>query len=328
MSYSLGAIDNDKFLAGTAQPMQITLIHNAGAGAGTSGQGSGPDQAALLAMLEAAGHTVFYQSAKDEDWAAALQRPTELVVVAGGDGTVGRVARRMAGTGLPLAALPMGTANNISRSLGLLDIKLEEHIAHWPDAARLKLDVGFAHGPWGEDHFIEGLGLGLFAWMMPKADESEKLAKITDPDEALSYALRMLRRRLEEHPPEFISATLDGVDISGEYLLFEAMNMPYIGPNLFLAPDARPDDGLLDVVMVDETHRAELIEGITDWHEGKSTPPVLPTKRGARLRISPTENNVHLDDKIWKAGDTARPNRADIEVKLLPGAVEVLVPRR
>jgi diacylglycerol kinase family enzyme len=302
--------------------MQITLIHNPGAGSG----GTRPDRKALERLMQDAGHKVFYQSAKDDDWHEALKQPAELVVVAGGDGTVGRVARRLAGTGTAFTALPMGTANNISRSLGLIDHPIEAHPHHWEKARRMKLDVGLASGPWGEDHFLEAIGLGLFAWMMPMADESEKLATIHDPDEALSYALRMLRRRLEEHGTEYIKATLDGKDISGDYLLFEALNMPYVGPNLFLAPDAKPNDGLLDVVMVDEHHRAALLEALIAWHEGKEAQPQLPTLRGKHLRIEPVDNNVHLDDKIWRPGDYDRPARADIEVKVLPQAVEVLLP--
>jgi len=303
--------------------MIITLIHNPGAGGEDR-----PDRAALENMLQQAGHAVFYQSSDDEDWEQALKRPAELVVVAGGDGTVGRVARRLAERKLPFAALPLGTANNIARSLGLMDHSIEQHVAMWPQARRLKLDLGLARGPWGEEAFIEGMGLGLFAWMMPLADESPKMAAITDADEALSYALKMLRRLLEEHAPDHIKATLDGADISGNYLLFEALNLPYVGPNLFLAPDARPDDGLLDVVMVDEAHRDELLAAITDWQEGKSTLPRLPTRRGKLLKIEPVADNVHMDDKLWRAGDSALPNRGDIEVKLMAGAVEVLVPAK
>ena len=222
--------------------------------------------------------------------------------------------------------MPLGTANNIARSLGLLHLPLAQQPHHWADAKHIHLDIGNAHGPWGEEGFVEGMGLGLFAWMMPMADESEKLARITDPEEALAYALRMLRRRLEEHTPEQVQATLDGEDISGAYLMFEALNLPYIGPNLYLAPGAKPDDGQFDVVMIDEAHRAELLEGIIDWHEGKPTPPRLPTRRGAHLKIAPHDGNVHMDDKIWRPGDGDRPSRGDIEVTLQKAAVEVLVP--
>lgn len=301
--------------------MQITLIHHPGAGGADR-----PDAQALRGLIENAGHDIFYQSADQADWAAALRQPTDLVVVAGGDGTVARVARHLIGTGLTFTALPLGTANNIARSLGLLARPIEAHPGGWATARRLRLDVGAAAGPWGEDHFIEGLGLGLFAWMMPKADASPALARISDTDEALAYAQKMLLRLLEEHHPERINATLDGQDISGDYLMFEALNLPFIGPSLFLAPDAQAGDGLLDVVLVGEGERTTLLDALTEWREGRATPARLPTRRGAHLRIEPTANNVHIDDKIWRAGDSERPSRADIEVKVIPGALECLVP--
>jgi diacylglycerol kinase family enzyme len=303
--------------------MQITLIHNPGAG-----DGSHPDQQELQGMIKAAGHGVFYQSARNEDWKEALKRPADLVVVAGGDGTVGRVARRMIGRKIPFTTLPMGTANNISKSLGLLVKSTAEHIAAWRTGRRVMLDVGHTHGPWGERHFLEGIGLGLFAWMMPKADASEKMASIADPDEAISYALKMLQRLLKEHQPEHIKARLDGRDISGNYLLFEAMNMPYVGPNLHLAPNADAGDGLFDVVAVTEAHRAELLANLHEWHEGQPLPPLLPAFRGKHLNIEATANNVHIDDTIWQAGDSERPARADIEVRILPGALECLLPAK
>ncbi|MEO8627522.1 MAG: hypothetical protein ABI612_05390 [Betaproteobacteria bacterium] len=53
-------------------------------------------------------------------------------------------------------------------------------------------------------------------------------------------------------------AVLDGNDISGVYIMFQAMNIQRVGPNLFIAPDADPGDGLFDVVLLAEDERAKL----------------------------------------------------------------------
>ena len=90
--------------------MVVTLIHNPKAGdQDESGK-------SLRKLLEGAGYEVRYHSAKEDGWKQALKKDADLVAIAGGDGTVGRVARRMAGRGIPLAVLPSGTANNIARS--------------------------------------------------------------------------------------------------------------------------------------------------------------------------------------------------------------------
>ena len=60
-----------------------------------------------------------YQSTK-KSWKKAIQLPADLFIAAGGDGTVAEVIHEAAGTGVPVALLPIGTANNIARSLGIV----------------------------------------------------------------------------------------------------------------------------------------------------------------------------------------------------------------
>ena len=93
--------------------------------------------------------------------------------MAGGDGTVAGVTRRMVGRGVPVAILPSGTANNIARSLGLLKRPFEELVRGWRDARRVKLDVGIAYGPWGQRYFVEGLGAGLFAELLVRSEQNQ-----------------------------------------------------------------------------------------------------------------------------------------------------------
>src|SRR3954447_21201006 len=125
--------------------VRVTLIENPGAG------GQDPRQAKRVReLLEDAGYEVRYQSAKEDGWKDALEKKAQLIVVAGGDGTVGKVARRMVGRGVPLGLLASGTANNVARTLGLLDRPFEELVRGWQNGRRMKLDVGVAKGPWGE----------------------------------------------------------------------------------------------------------------------------------------------------------------------------------
>ena len=61
---------------------------------------------------------------------------------------VGKVAKHLIDKHLPIAVLPMGTANNIAKTLGLSDRPLEQLIAGWSAAPRVNFDVGVASGPW------------------------------------------------------------------------------------------------------------------------------------------------------------------------------------
>jgi diacylglycerol kinase (ATP) len=296
------------------------LIHNPGAG--DEGQ---LDEQALRTLIAAAGHEVEYHSTEN-DWSAALEREADLVAVAGGDGTVGRVARALIGRDMPIAVLAMGTANNIARSLGVHDTDNAALVRGWNEARRVRLDSAEARGPWGRRDFVEGLGIGLFAWTMPQADDSKTLAEIETAEEAVSHVLMMLRQRLEDYKPREITATLDGKDISGEYLMFEAMMLQYIGPNLHLAPNARPGDGLLHVVTITEAEIERFGHYLSSWEDGERPVVDLPTHRGRHLKIASGNYEVHIDDRLWPDPDDEEPKPGDIEVNVVAGAVEFLLP--
>ncbi len=288
--------------------MRITLIHNPAAGRSANSEG------ALKKLLRHAGHEVRYQSSKDDGWKKALEKPGDLVVVAGGDGTVGKVARRMAGRDTPMALLPSGTANNIARTLGQLERPFEELVGGWESARRVKLDVGTAMGPWGERHFIEGVGAGVFASLLTSADKSKKLKKRNNP---VAAGLRRLKEVVARSEPMEIGARLDGKDISGRYLMLEAVNLRYVGPNLHLAADSTPGDGQLDVVLVTEDERERLLHYLDHWQENRERLAVLPTLRGTRLQIEWTGFALHIDDKL-------RPNEK-VKPKEMAGLVEARI---
>jgi diacylglycerol kinase (ATP) len=65
---------------------------------------------------------------------------------------------------------------------------------------------------------------------------------------------------------------LDGQDVSGDYILLEALNIRYIGPNLDLVPRADNNDGFLDVVFVTKGQRTRLNKYLSDRINRKSRP--------------------------------------------------------
>lgn len=299
--------------------MRVTLIHNPGAG-----KQARDGKAKLLRLLEDAGHEVRYQSAAEEAWEDALGDDADLIAVAGGDGTVGRVATRMLGRGIPVAPLPSGTANNISRSLGLIERPFEDLVRGWDGARRVKLDVATATGPWGTRNLVEGLGVGLFARLL--AGSVAAPPRPVRQADKVSDALRRLELRAQRAKPIAIEATLDGKDLSGGYLLLEAVSIPYVGSNLFLAPESTPGDGQLDVILVSEDERERLVRYLQSWQENRERLAVLPSHRGRTLALEWTGFEMHLDDKLWpgEGDDVKPPARVEVSVE---GAVEFLAPK-
>ena len=303
--------------------MRVTLIHNPGAG-----DGDQPDPKFLEALIRNAGHEVRYQPANEDSWAAALEEPADIVAVAGGDGTVGRIAKKLIGRRLPIAPLPLGTANNISKTLGLTELTLEEIISGWDLARRISFDAGVAKGPWGSRYFVEGVGVGLFARTISVADESKTLASLTDRAAKVAYARKLLRERLARASPHALKLTIDGKDASGEYVLFEAMNMEFVGPNLYLAPDIRPADGLLDVVLVSLAEREKLKDSLADWQDGQLAHPDLPRQRARVIELEWNGFEVHFDDEAWPPEKAEPPALTHIKLTVEREALSFLVPAR
>jgi diacylglycerol kinase family enzyme len=302
--------------------LRVTLIHNPEAGDETR-----PTRGQLEALIKEAGHKVRYQSVKDDGWSKALKKDADLIVVAGGDGAIGKVARRIIGWKVPLAVLPMGTANNISRTLGIAHLPITLLIASWEKGQLVPFDTGIAEGPWGKRPFVEGFGTGLFPRAVPHIDANETMAEIADVEVKVTYTLQLLREYLEKCPATEVKGTLDGENISGRYLLFEALLTQFIGPNLPLAPNILLDDGLFDVVMIHDHDREKLHEHLATWQEGALWPAEFKTRQGARLEIEWRGFPVHMDDKVWpREGEEPKPAGA-VTLAIEPKALEFLVPK-
>jgi diacylglycerol kinase family enzyme len=302
--------------------LRVTLIHNPG-----SGDDSHPSRGQLEALIREAGHKVRYQSVREKGWSKVLKKETDMVAVAGGDGTVGKVVRRLVGRGIPIAVLPLGTANNIARTLGIAGLSVMQLIPSWDSSRHQAFDAGVAKGPWGSRHFIEAIGVGLFSSAMGHLDEDETLENLPDAEVKVTYTLQLLREFLVDCKTTQLTATLDDKDVSGKYLLFEAMLMQYLGPNLYLAPDIVPDDGLFDLVLVAEKDRTTLHDHLESWQEGNPWPSEFRTLRGAHLQIEWTGFPIHIDDKRWPEEGKQKPKAAAIDVTIERKAIDFLVPK-
>ena len=303
--------------------MKVTLIHNPDAG--NEDQPSGDE---IISIIRRAGHSVLYQSAKQVGWDNVLQESADIVAVAGGDGTVGQIAKRPVGRRIPIAVLPMGTANNVARALSLTDKSFEQLITGWTDARRMKFDVGVAIGPWGSTCFIEGLGVGLFTDTMFRLETQGNVdhACLNASGEKITSALEIVRKFLATCPASRLNVTLDDQNLAGEYILLEAMNIRSIGPNLDLAPDADPGDGLLDFVLVSKTERDQLSKYLTDRIEGKPSSLGLLVRRSRRVRIECEGLPFHIDDELWP-DDGSRPSSSVIvDASVGRESLEMLTP--
>src|SRR6267378_6269974 len=302
--------------------MRITLMHNPKAGDAQHGKKQ------LMSALAKAGHHATYQSTKERGFKKALKNPADLVLAAGGDGTVAKIAFRLIDSGIPLSVLPLGTANNLARALGFV-ASPEEISARLEGGKKQVFDVGLATGPWGERYFFEGAGGGLLADYVRAAKKEEKKngkAEKLSKEQQMARHGALLRRMLHDYPARQWKIEIDGKDISGRYVLWEAMNIRSVGPALHLAPRAATKDGQFDFVCARQPDYALLLEHLDARVAGKKSKSPLPARRFRELRVVWKGSTLHLDDKLWPEKKQSEKSSNEIKITVKPSALIILQP--
>ncbi|WP_394822217.1 diacylglycerol/lipid kinase family protein [Pendulispora albinea] len=296
--------------------MRAVLVYNPRAGEKNS---AGEDnkktsQATFVTALEAAGWTVSSCHTEDQLDRDAL-RDADAVVVAGGDGTVGRVAKQIAGGELPdipMAILPVGTVNNVARSLGV-GIEPMMAVSRLERAVERRIDLGIVTTAASKAYFLEGVSAGVLAHVLAnKAGHEHK---------SPAKASGLIARVLETYEPRHYRIEADGRDLSGDYVLIAVMNIRSLGPGLRLAPRAEHDDGELDVVRVGPHFKRALIDALYDIDSPADI--VLPSfevSRATHVRIRSEVQWAQRDDKAWELD-------GDVTLDVARGALRMLVPR-
>jgi diacylglycerol kinase (ATP) len=287
--------------------MQATLFHNPTAGGGKFAKKE------LITALKLGGLTPRYVSTKSKRFKDELADAENLIVVAGGDGTVAKVIAQMPDRSVPVAILPLGSANNIARSFGVAGAPYELaeilHPLYWQ-----RYTMGVVRGPWGRRRFVEAVGLGPLARMMKKP--SLDAASGVD---SLRGGRAELRKILKKAKPLDIDVIVDGKAVPDQILSIEIMNIVYTGPGLPLAPSADPGDRMLEVVCVRPGERRTMMEWIMEPQHRR---PPVSMRRGRAVEILWRGDPIRIDDDIIEPPK----HEATVTVSLERAAVKVLVP--
>jgi diacylglycerol kinase (ATP) len=291
------------------------LLHNPTAGEGELSKKE------LVAMIEEAGFYCSYSSTKDEGWDKLKEGKIDFVILGGGDGTVRKVAeellnRKVLEKKFPIGLLPLGTANNIAKTLGIAG-STQSIIEQWRNQNIRKYDIGKILNFDKAKFFLESIGFGVFPLLMKAHSKSE--TKDETPEEAMKSALNTLMEVIDTCEAMHCQIMADGEEWTGEFLLVEIMNTSSIGPNLQLAPDADPGDGELDIVMITEEQREDLAKYVQRKLAGHEVPN-FKTTRAKKVSITWQGKYIHVDDELIKMEEPEK-----IEIELQEGLLEFLV---
>jgi len=192
--------------------------------------------------------------------AAAAKRGVDVVVAAGGDGTVNEVVNGLDGYDVPLGIIPLGTANDFARQVGIpadADHAMDVILQRKPR----RLDTGSLNGRRFLNVSTGGVGAEATAETPPEVKES------LGP---LAYAISGLRK-LADFQPQYARFAGDGFEYEGEFLMFAVGLTRSTGGGTMVTPMASATDGLLDLCVIGAMSRRDFAR------------MVLRVKRGEHL---------------------------------------------
>jgi diacylglycerol kinase (ATP) len=248
--------------------------------------------------------------------AAAAARGCERVVAVGGDGTVQAVLNGLLGTArqTELGVLPVGTGNDLARSLGLpADAAEAWEVAIGP-STRL-IDVAQARNGEGRERwFASAGGIGF------DAQVAAAMARRRGWQAGRAGYLLTTLAELRRFENQRIRMTLDGVPSEHLVLLIAIANGAYYGGGMRIAPGAQPDDGLLDLCVVGDISRLTAIRELPNLYRGTHVRNRAVSMHVARAVTveGDAETRVHLDGEPFGG--------LPLEVVVRPAALSVAVP--
>lgn len=290
----------------------VKLVHNPGAGDETHGKEN------LIKHIQDAGYECRYSSTKTDNW-KTFDSDVDIVAVAGGDGTVRKVIKQLlkkknVERRPVIGVIALGTANNIAKSFGLHRSTVDV-VRSWETAPVKKVDIGIIKNIPDVKFFFEGMGFGLFPFLMKAMKEAGE--EYASPQEELKGALKKLHGILHEYKARQCTLTVDGTDHSGKFYMVEVMNIRSIGPNMELAPLADPGDGEFEIVLVPEAHKEKFAEFNLQGLSGEGSTYQFHTLKGKNISIQWDGVRMHADDEMLKL-----PKQSPIEIELKPGVLQ------
>lgn len=303
-------------LAVTALKRPAVLIFNPHAGQklglATNAGGPGEAEAALAGVqipyeawpTRRAGHAT-------ELARQAVRQGRELVIAAGGDGTVAEVAHGLAGTDVVLGVMPMGSIMNIARTL-CLPRDLAAAAATISHGQVLAMDVGRTRTV----HFLEAAGVGLDAGLFNYFNRADR-GTLSLPA-AVRSAFRFLR--LLGRPPLSIVADGERIDVRAPMVV--VANGPFVGAAYTIAPDALIDDGLLDLIIFNGASVPRMLLYLAAIAGGRSVAPPPHTRS---LRAATIEIVNRRRRPLPAHADGVNIGTTPVRFDAMPGALNILV---
>jgi YegS/Rv2252/BmrU family lipid kinase len=241
-----------------------------------------------------------------------------LVVAVGGDGTLNEVVNGIAGRDVDLATIPLGTGMDFGRTYRI-PTGFDDAVAVALRGEPRTIDAGrVSYRTWaGEDAERWFANVGSVGMSGAVAQRANGMSKALGGRVTFFYALTRVFLAWQNTD---VTVTFDGGERRGKMHDVIVANGVWHGGGMMLAPDARPDDGVFDVVLIGDVSKADFVTTAAKLYKGKHVGhPKVEVIRAARVTVDAVERlPIELE------GEQVGTTPATFEV--VPGALRVRVP--
>ena len=256
----------------------------------------------------------------------------KFIIACGGDGTINEVANGIleSGKAVELGVLPSGTGGDFRRTIGM-PTDVREAAKQLREGATKTIDAGhvtfFDHaGSRVSRYFLNVSSFGLSASVISRVKTSASLDwlpldvfrgrasfAISTLQEVLELGYTTVRVKLDDKEEKLLNT-----------MNFCVANSRYFGGGMMIAPDAKINDGFLDVVNIGDIKTAKLLLNAYKLYNGTHLDLAeIKSTRATRIEVSPS----NLNQKIYLETDGELPGRLPAIYEIVPNALQVRVPK-
>jgi diacylglycerol kinase (ATP) len=254
----------------------------------------------------------------------AVELGARKVVVVGGDGTVNEAANGLlaVGTGreVEVAVIPRGTGTDFVRTFGIPG-KLDEAIAVARDGQAQEIDAGrVSYRAWdgsnGTAYFVNVASAGMSGAVARRANST---SKALGGKASFLWATLAVFARWQNAE---VVVDVDDAHREGSMMDVIVANCEWLGGGMHMTPNAEPDDGVFDVILIGDVTKRDLVQTLPKIYRGTHLPhPKAEELRGRMVRVeAPTPLPIELDGE--------QPGTTPATFEVVPRALRLLVPAK
>jgi YegS/Rv2252/BmrU family lipid kinase len=253
------------------------------------------------------------------------------IIACGGDGTINEVATGIirSGTNAELGVLPSGTGGDFRRSLGMpgttrnAAVALRDGVTRTIDVGKVSFDD--LDGAPAERYFLNVSSIGLAAHVIRRVKSTSSLNWL--PAATIRGKANFAVSALQEvigHDPVFIRVRIDDSEEKTlQTLAFCVANARYFGGGMMIAPDAKIDDGLLNIVSIGDISTAKILLNAYSLYKGThQSLPQVDSATASKIEISAVDDT----NPIYLETDGELPGQLPATYEIVTAALKVRVP--